>query len=334
MRKIYVTAFVLLLPFLTHAQYIPNSAQNFHYAPLYNPAFTGIENFVDLKFGYRYQWIGFKDNAPQFGNLSVNFRIKQPLDLRSNALRPSRTDFSKIVPRRKLSMHGLGFNVFSETFGPIVRTGGGLNYAIHMPVSEKIFISAGAGAMIENTRVDESKLYWGPEEYIDKNDPVYKRVMAGGANHTEVWGRAGLLIYGENFYVGGTYYPYNTTLKSSDMAFSDAYYRAGIQAGVSFPLDEEFDLKPSIWGLMLTTNKWVIDYSAKFYMQDRVWFGLTYRDIKSGIVSGGLNVSQLFSVSYSFEFPLGELRTYGGSSHELIMAFRFNNVRHVNQRTW
>jgi type IX secretion system PorP/SprF family membrane protein len=321
-----------LVPLAGIAQYVPNTAQNFHFAPLYNPAFSGIENFVDLKVGYRYQWTGFKDNAPQFGNIAVNFRIKQPLDLKLNALRPSRTDFSKIVPARKLSIHGLGFNAYSESFGPILRTGGGVQYAIHMPLSETMFLSGGIGAMIENTGVDESKLYWGPNP--DPGDPVYDKVMAGGVSHTEIWTRAGLLLYSEKFYIGGTFYPYNTTVKTSDVTFDDAYYRAGVQAGVSFPLNEDFDLKPSIWALMMTTNKWVIDYSAKFYMQDRVWFGLTYRDIRAGAVSGGFNVSQLFSASYSYEFTLGKLRTFGGSSHELILAFRFNNYKHVNQRTW
>ena len=69
--RIYLIIF-LLLPVCVFGQYVPNSAQNFHYASLYNPAFTGIENFLDLKFGYRYQWMRFKDNAPQFGNVVLN----------------------------------------------------------------------------------------------------------------------------------------------------------------------------------------------------------------------------------------------------------------------
>jgi type IX secretion system PorP/SprF family membrane protein len=264
----------------------------------------------------------------------VNFRVKQPLDMKMNALRPSRTDFSRIVPRRKLSIQGLGVNAFSETYGPIVRSGGGVHYGIHIPVTEKTFVAAGLGAMVENTRVDDSQLYWGPDEYIDKNDPVYQRVMAGGAKHTEIWTRAGLLVYGDNYYFGVTYYPYHVTLQTSDIAFNDEYYRAGFQAGTTFNLNEDFVLKPTIWALVLTTNAWVVDYSAKFYMQDRVWWGLTYRDIKSGIVSGGFAVSQSFSTSYSYEFPLGKLRTFSGGSHEIILAFRLKNIRNVNQRTW
>lgn len=332
MKIICAVVLILSVHAYAYGQYVPNSAQNFHYAPVYNPAFTGIENFVDLKVGYRYQWTGFKENAPQFGNLAVNFRIKQPLDLRTNALRPSRTDFSRIVPRRKLSIQGLGFTAYAEKFGPLENKGGGVQYALHIPLSEKIHLSAGLGAMIQNTRVNPDELYWGANP--DPGDPVYDKVMAGGVGHTELWTRVGMLLYAENFYFGGTYYPYNKNLQENEIAFSDQTYDAGIQAGFSFPISEDFLLRPTVWALVATTGDVVIDYSAKFYMQDRAWFGLTYRDISAGAISGGFNISELLSASYSYEFSLGNLRTFGGGSHELILAFRFNNLRHVNQRTW
>ena len=86
--------FVLVLIFVWSnlhciGQFIPNSSQNFQFAPLYNPAFTGIEGFRDVKLGYRYQWTGFGSEAPKFINASFNFRLKEPLDLTLNALRTS-----------------------------------------------------------------------------------------------------------------------------------------------------------------------------------------------------------------------------------------------------
>jgi type IX secretion system PorP/SprF family membrane protein len=334
MRTLISIAFVFLALTFVNAQYVPYSAQNFHLASLYNPAFAGIENFVDVKVGYRYQWAAFKDAAPQFGNISVNFRVKQPLDMRWNALRPSRTDFSKIIPRRKLSIHGLGVNVYSEMIGPFKATGAGVHYAVHFPVSKKAFLSGGIGAMLQNSRIDQSELYWGPEQDVDTSDPIYQKVMSGGGNHSELWTRAGLLFYTENFYLGATYYPWNTTVKTSDVNFKNAYYRAGIQTGLAIPLNEDFTLKPSIWALWMVTGKWAVDYGAKFYMQDKTWFGLTYRDSQSGVVSGGFNVSTLFSASYAYEFPLGRLRTFSGGSHELMLALRFRNFKKDNQRVW
>jgi type IX secretion system PorP/SprF family membrane protein len=315
-----------------YAQYVPNSSQNYQYATLYNPAFAGMENFLDLKVGYRYQWAGLKDQAPQFGNLVVNFRTRQPVDLRSNALRPSRTDFSKMVPARKLSIHGMGINAYSETIGPVKSTGGGVHYAIHFPVAEGTYIAAGIGGMVQNIRVDEGELYWGPN--VDQSDPIYEKVMNGAGAHTELWTRAGLLVYSDKFYVGATYYPYNATIKESDIGFNENYYQGGIQTGLSFPINEALTLKPTVWALWLATGKWTIDYTARFYLQEKTWFGITYRDVQSGVLNAGFNISETFSASYSFEFSTGQFRTFGGSTHELVLALRLRNYKHVNQRTW
>lgn len=313
------------------AQYIPGSAQPFQFASLYNPAFTGIENFGDLKFGYRYQWAAFKDNAPQFANLSYTTRIKQPLDLKVNALRSSRTDFQNLVPKARLNIQGLGFQLFNEKYGPINRMGGGVNYAIHFPVREKIFLAAGGGLSIENIRLDGDELYFGenpdPDEFMDY-------LQSGSANHTELWSRVGLLLYGERFYVGATYYPWNSSLATSDVAFNNPFYKGNAQVGFAFRLNEDFMLRPSVFALWQVNGKWLIDYSAKFFLQERAWFGLTYRDIQSGIGSAGFNINEKFSVSYSFEFSLGKLRTFTGGSHDVVLSMRINNLKRVNQYTW
>ncbi len=313
------------------AQHIPGGAQPFQIAPLYNPAFTGIENFGDLKFSYRYQWAAFKDNAPQFANISYTTRIKQPLDLKINSIRTSRSDFSKMVPKLRLNIQGLGFNAFSDQYGPLQRVGGGIQYAIHIPLSEKIFVSTGIGGTIENTRLNGDDLFFGenpdPDEFMD-----YLR--SGSANHTELWTRAGLLIYGRRFYIGGAYYAFNSTLSKSDVAFNEPFYQANFQVGFSFNLNEDIEVKPSVLALMQKEGDILFDYNAKFYFLERAWFGTTYRDIKSGVVSAGFHVSERFSASYSFEFSMGKLRTFTGSSHDLVLALRVHNLKHAKQYTW
>ena len=59
------------------------------------------------------------------------------------------------------------------------------------------------------------------------------------------------------------------------------YYRGVIQAGYAFPVNATMDIKPSILALWGMDNKFVIDYSVKVYIQEKIWFGLTYRDVRS-----------------------------------------------------
>src|SRR6267143_2611708 len=81
------------------AQYVPTSSQPFQFASLYNPAFTGIEPYGDLRLGYRNQWTGFGSNAPKFIQLAYNFRVQQPADLdrKSTRLNSSHSSISYAV---------------------------------------------------------------------------------------------------------------------------------------------------------------------------------------------------------------------------------------------
>src|SRR5688572_10437619 len=120
---------------IVHAQYVPNNSQAFQFMTIYNPAFSGVENFDDLKFGYRYQWAGFGKYSPKFINLAYHRRIKQPLDLSYNSSRIS--DFStarnESLPRSKRMIHGMGVNIFQSSVGVIKSIGGSFTYSMNYP---------------------------------------------------------------------------------------------------------------------------------------------------------------------------------------------------------
>lgn len=334
MRRFLLFLSAVIMTFMeVEAQYIPQSGQPFQYAPIFNPAFTGVENFMDIKVGHRYQWGAFNTNAPQFSNLAINFRTKHPLDLKTNALRLSWGEWARDIPKSKLIYHGLGFNVYNEKLGPLKEYGAGVHYAVHFPVSGKITVSGGVGLMYENSRLrGGDAFYWG--ENVNINDPVYKILQAGDVSQSSLWSRIGFLVYSERFYFGGTYYPWNTNLGDPELAFDDEFYSGSLQVGYSFSINDEFDLKPAILALWQVDNTFVIDYQAKLYLQDKAWFGLTYRDVNSGVVSGGFNFNSALSASYSYEFSMGKLRTFSGSTHELVLSARLKNYRQLNQRTW
>jgi type IX secretion system PorP/SprF family membrane protein len=320
----------LILPFGVKGQYVPNSNQPFQFAPVYNPAFTGIENFMDTKLGYRHQWGAFKENAPQFSNLTLNFRIKQPLDLQTNGLRGSRGDFSRLVPKSKLNKQGLGFNVFTEKSGPILKYGVGTQYAFHLPVSSKYTFSMGAGVMYEYLKVS-GEFYWGEENVPD---PIREQVEQGNGNQGQIWARLGVLLYSDKFYIGGTYYAYSMSEESVGFSFENQFYKGGIQTGYSFPLSDDFEFRPSIWALWLVDNSFAIDYQTKFYFQDKTWFGITYRDVQSGVFTGGFNFNSMLSASYAYEFATGKLRRIAGSTHEIVLSARLKNLKRAKQFTW
>jgi type IX secretion system PorP/SprF family membrane protein len=320
------------------AQYIPNSNQAFQFMPVINPAFSGLEGFRDLKLSYRYQWAGYGNNAPKFVNLAYNFRVKEPLDLTLHAIRTSNAPARRKddIPAMKKATHGLGANLFNERIGPIDRTGGGINYAFHYPVSNAVKISVGVSAQIDNTKIDLDKLYFGSgPDGTELDDPFYDRLVANGSNHTELNVRAGVLVYSEKFYAGLTYYPIvNSSLKTSEVTVGDPFYKGSFQVGAAFPVTPTIEIKPSVLGFWQLSNKFSIDYNVKMYIEQKLWFGVTYRDIQSFVGILGFNLNELLGASYSYEISSNGMQQFNDGSHELVLSVRLNNFKRLSPQTW
>jgi type IX secretion system PorP/SprF family membrane protein len=331
MKNIFPVLILLMIAGRAGAQYIPNNAQTFQFMPLFNPAFTGIENFNDLKFSYRYQWSGFGSYSPKFINLAYNTRLIEPLNLAHNSLRlsdPSATS-PENLPRSKRMIHGLGGNVFHSQVGVLKSVGANVNYAVHYPVSGNIRFSAGMSMLLENRKLDVA------EVEVRDPDKFYDHLLSGSTSQTDVNVRAGVLIYSPAFYFGLTYLPVlYTVLESSDLAMTQPFYRGSAQAGVSLPLNADVTLKPSIMALMQMNNAFVLDYHVKAFFRENIWLGLTYRDIKSGVALVGWNFDERLSASYSYEMSLGEFKQFNDGSHELVLSLRLKNFKKYSQYTW
>lgn len=331
MKKFTWMIVFLALTSTLHAQYIPNNAQTFQFLPLFNPAFAGVENFNDVKFSYRYQWSGFGTNSPKFINLSYHTRVVEPLDLAYNSLRlsdPSAMN-PENLPRNRRMIHGLGGNLFHSEVGVVKSVGGNVNYAVHYPVGEKVRFSAGIAMVVENRKLDVA------EVTVRDPDEYYNHLLSSSTSQTDLNIRAGVLLYGQDFYFGISYLPaVYTVLQASELEMTQPFYRGSLQAGVTIPVNADVILKPSVLALVQMNNDVVMDFSAKAFFRENIWLGLTYRDIRSGVVLLGWNFDERLSASYSYEMSLGEFRQFNDGSHELVLALRLNNFRKFTQYTW
>jgi type IX secretion system PorP/SprF family membrane protein len=310
-------------------QFVPISSQAFQFSSMYNPAFSGIDSYNDIRLGYRYQWAGL-NGAPKSVNLSFNTRLKQPLDITSNALRMSNSDAVKL-PTGKLSIHGLSVNVFQLSYGQIQTLGGSLNYSFHYSINKKLKLAAGVGAVFEKTKIDINEISVRDPEH----DPYYQQLLTTGASRADLSLRAGLLLYSKSFYFGLSYLPlYQTSLQNPGGLSENTFYRGSAQFGFSLAVSPSFYLKPSVLALIQMNNSVNIDYSVKAYIGDRVWAGLSYRDIQAGVGMAGFNINDTFTVSYSYEMSLGKFKTFNDGSHELVLAVRLNNFRRQPSYTW
>jgi type IX secretion system PorP/SprF family membrane protein len=326
-------ALLLLACCSSQAQYLPNSSVAFQFSSLYNPAFSGVDEFTDVKLGYRYQMVGFGSNSPSFINLAANLRIKQPVDLTTNALRSSIGVLGEdAIPKGKKTIHALGFNVFNEKVALIRRLGGGVTYSFHYPLSKSLRMALGATAMIETTKLDLDGIYLGEGR---EDDPFYTQLMSGSPKQAEVNFRTGILFYSKRFYVGASYLPQSRVqLLSSDLAYADPFYKGTMMAGVTLPLGPGTVIKPSVLGVLQTDNKIAFDYSVKTYLKEKAWFGFTYRDIQAGVLSLGFDFNSMLGVAYSYEMSLGDFQNFNDGSHEIVLDLRLNNFKELTPYSW
>lgn len=313
------------------AQYVPNNSQGYQFISLFNPAFTGVENYDDLKLSYRYQWAGFGKYSPKFINLAYQKRIKQPLDMAYNSTRLSSYSGGQLeqVPKSKRIIHGLGFNIFQSKVGAIKSLGANMSYALNYPLSKNTRLAFGVAALIENRKLDMNEIT------VRESDEFYNYLLRSSTSQTDLNVRTGVVVYQENFYLGISYLPLaHVALQASDLAMEEPFYRGSIQAGVAIPLNADVTLKPSILALLQMNNSLVVDYNVKAFIQNKVFVGLTYRDIKSGVALLGFNLNETFTASYSFELSVGDFKKFDDGSHELVLAARLKNLKRFTQFIW
>jgi type IX secretion system PorP/SprF family membrane protein len=329
MKRCLVISILIISWATSSAQYIPNNGQAFQFMPLFNPAFTGIESFADLKVSYKYQWTGFGSDAGKFMNVGFSTRLKHPLDLTYNAPRSSHTTALQPEnhPIGKTLLHGFGVNVFAETYDGISRTGGALNYSMNYAISKKLRMAIGAGVVFESQKLDANLVF------EDENTPP--GAFDGMSDQSLLSGRAGLLFYSKSFYLGVSYLPlFTTAIQSASESSQYGAYQASGQIGVSFPLTSEFILKPSVVALLYQDGELQLDYNLKAFIREKLWLGVSYRDIESVIPMVGFSLSDALSFSYGYEILTGDLKQFGDSSHELVLSVRFNNFKKLKQYTW
>lgn len=347
MKRLLLIGILILECLPGVCQYIPNSSQNFHFAPNFNPAFTGMEGYQDLKLAYRYQWAGLGEGAPKFINAAFNFRLREPLDLTLNAIRTSMAkNQNNEIPKMKRIIHGLGVNVFNEKEDLINRLGGGVNYSFHYPITKKLRLALGVNATLYNSKIDVNGINFGigPDgNPIDIYDDKVVQELQAGSSFTNLNIRGGFLVYGSQFYFGFSYLPlFYKTLNNPNTGSNDIEtgigspknYRAVFQGGYSFPVSATMDVKPSVLALMQMDNTFIIDYNVKVYIEEKIWFGLTYRDVKSMIGIIGFNLNEKLGASYSYELSSSSARQFLGGSHELVLSVRLNNFKRQKQQTW
>lgn len=317
------------------AQQRPQYTQYVFNPILVNPAVSGIENYTDVKAGYRSQWTGlqgapvtsyFTINAP-FGSDFVEGDATQSPANGDNPLGRAFTQtYMAAEPH-----HGVGLTVVTDKAGPIRQTNFDATYAYHIGISPTLNLAVGVSAGVSNYTLNTSEIT--TEQY----DPA---ISGGNYNQFKPDVGAGLWAYSSLYFVG---FSVQQLLPQTLNFSNNSAYNQGktvphffLTAGYKLFLNDDITLLPSVMAKIVNPVPVTYDVNLKLAFRDHFWVGGAYRQQDAVAAMVGFNIGSFISLGYSYDYTTSNLNTVSNGTHEIVIGLFLNNRYKVTcpQRTF
>ncbi len=259
-----------------------------------NPALAGIKPCLDVKLGYRLQWVGF-EGAPKTTFASVTGELK----------------FKKVRSIR--TKHGGGVYLESDIIGPVKKTTMYLAYAYHFPLSRGITASAGVFAGLQELRLDASNIL-----VFDPDDPL---IRGSGSRFIIPDISPGFFISHKDWFTGFSIrqaFPKKWGLIGSDKTKNTLHYL--LVGGKRFETGNAINVVPSAMVKWTGYTNPSLDLNLLFELNHYFEIGASWRsgDALAGIVK--FNFLEYLSLGYSFDLTTSKVRLGSSNTHEIILG--------------
>lgn len=298
MRRVtYIILFIIVTGWTSlQAQQMPQYTQYMFNDFVINPAIAGIYDYYQIRTNHRFQWVGLLD--PPMTN-SISF----------------------YGPHAKLPM-GYGGYVYNDVTGPTRRTGITGSYAYNIGISDDIRLSMGLYASVMQYRIDGTQL-----NPADISDPTLLSVVS--TSYLPDAG-LGLYLYSEKFYAGLSLAQLlNNNIKIFDNKDGVNRLKTHINliGAYRFQIDEDWLIEPSLMFKGTAPKEISIDITARVEWQKMLWAGVSYRTHDAVGVLLGYSFDETLFFGYSYDIGISELSKYNTGSHEVMIGYRFNEIK-------
>lgn len=329
MKTLYFTFLFLLVTISSWAQQRPQYTQYIFNNYLINPAITGIENYTDIKAGYRNQWTGL-DGAPvtmyftahtPIGNKFIQGdAMSQPANGEDPMSRSYVQDYQAAAPH-----HGIGLTVVSDRAGPITQSNYDITYAYHLGITNNLNLAVGVAAGLASIGLNTSQ--------ITLENALDPAIANGNTNQLKPDLGLGIWAYSATYFFGISaqqvlpqtlHFSSNSTYNQSKTV--PHYFITG---GVKLFLAEDITLLPSVMFKYVNPVPSTFDVNLKMAFQDKFWIGGSYRRNDAIAAMAGINVGSFLNFGYAYDFTTSNLNTVSNGTHEIILGIMLNNAYKV-----
>lgn len=334
-KHLFLLLLLAWLPSFGQAQQLPHYSQYMLNPLLLNPALSGTDNYLDIRTGYRNQWVGL-EGAPTSYYLSAHMPLGR-LDYINSATSFSPRPISKgkyrnqwKPPHRSTSQkprahHGVGALVQVDQAGGLKRTDGQLTYAYHLPLNADLKLSAGVVAGFTQYSLNRDLL-----TFTAAGDPVttareYNRLLPNVG--------VGVMLYSSRLYAGisvAQVLPTPFSFRNSEPEVPAKQQRhVFAHGGYRFFLGKHFSVMPSLVVKHASPSPVSFDANTKVYWRDQFWVGGSYRHHDATVLMAGFQLRQLLHLGYAYDMTTSALSSVSHGSHELVLGLMLRNKRDI-----
>jgi type IX secretion system PorP/SprF family membrane protein len=284
---------LLLLALNAKGQQVPQYTQYVFNHFSINPAVAGSKDCLDVRLGYRKQWVGF-ENAPTTSWASLHGVIKQ-----------------KGKPYQK-NRHGIGAFVEADDTGPIGYTQFLLAYAYHIQMAKDTYFAMGFFGGVKQFKLDVADLTL--DNYTDpvldsRGSGMVLPVISPGVWMYSKSGWAGLSLHQS---LGNPIPDVGT-----DSRLTRHFLLSG---GYRYKFSKSFALVPSTLFKISPASPVAVDVNALVEWKRKLGFGIGYRNVDAVAFMLKVPFLSYFSFGYSYDVTTSKLRVASSNTHEFILA--------------
>lgn len=254
-----------------------------------NPAYAGTRDALTVTGIHRSQWVGF-EGAPLDQSLTMH------------------------APLNKGKM-GWGLSVQRDKIGPTRNLFVGGDYAYQLKLNKKSKLGLGLKAMVNifNNNISGLKL----EDETQPDKAFSQNVQTISPNFG-----AGLYYHRERFYLGvSTPKLVENKFGGNGVSYNEQRHYFFI-VGAVFNLSKQVKLKPTCFIKATESAPIEGDFTANFILKEKLTLGAMYRTGDAFGILAGYNITDQFTLGYSFDWSTANTTgKYNAGSHEIMLRY-------------
>ena len=310
---IILSIFFVLISVMAFSQDRLLTSQYYQNLPAHSPAFTGANDFLDIRLGYRSQWSGF-EGSPTLAYLSGYTPINT-IDRSNKGVRSG-----KFFPGESTKLAAGGY-VLTDQQAAISQIEAMGNFAVHLRFSGNRFLSLGTSMGIYATSIDVEQL----TARDAANDPTYQAYINGDGSSSFFNLNASLGYYSDNLYFSyGMEQLTQQMISGNALLENEGNIKHQVLAGLKSKIGRRLELVSSVYYRNEKDLPAVVDLGVRARYKKIISAGLSYRNDNSVISMFGVTFGSL-SFNYSYDYKPNNFNRFNQFSHEIVIGIKLLN---------